>query len=292
MHHPSPEMILLLAWIAMTGGAIGSFLNVVVYRMPAGMSLLYPRSHCPRCSHPLRWYDNVPVLGWILLGGRCRDCRGPISARYPLIEATTMAMFVVLAVCQWVVPQGVLPLRSYPVAGGFVTPPLSLIETAGIYVYHLFLLCTLLSVALIEYDGKRLPWSLGVPALVVGVTAGCLWPHLHPVAAVARLDGWAAGMADGMAGLAAGLLVSGIGMVRARRGAMMASALTGLFLGWQAAVVLAVVCVAVHGAWTGLRRLAPRIVSLPLSVWWVMGAMTWIVEWRWILRWWSAAVGF
>jgi hypothetical protein len=68
-------MILLLAWVFVLGAAIGSFLNVVVYRLPAGKSIAWPGSYCPGCSHPIRWYDNLPILGWVLLGGRC-----PLSA--------------------------------------------------------------------------------------------------------------------------------------------------------------------------------------------------------------------
>lgn len=78
----------------MLGAAVGSFLNVVIYRVPAGVSLLHPPSRCPTCHHPLRPHDNVPVLGWLWLKGRCRYCRTPIAPRYPLIEALTGALFL------------------------------------------------------------------------------------------------------------------------------------------------------------------------------------------------------
>ena len=68
---------------------IGSFLNVVAYRLPRGESLAHPPSRCPECGTPIKPYDNVPVLGWLLLRGRCRHCGAPISARYPLVEAVT-----------------------------------------------------------------------------------------------------------------------------------------------------------------------------------------------------------
>ena len=73
------------------GAIIGSFLNVVAYRLPRGESLLHPRSRCPQCETPIKPYDNVPVLGWLWLRGRCRACGAPISARYPLVEAVTGA---------------------------------------------------------------------------------------------------------------------------------------------------------------------------------------------------------
>jgi hypothetical protein len=75
------------------GGCVGSFLNVCVYRLPRGLSLLRPRSHCPRCRAPVRARDNVPVLGWLFLRGRCRECVGAISPRYPLVELATGVAF-------------------------------------------------------------------------------------------------------------------------------------------------------------------------------------------------------
>lgn len=75
------------------GLLVGSFLNVVIHRVPAGLSLVSPGSACPACGHPVRAYDNVPVLSWVVLRGRCRDCSAPISARYPLVELATGALF-------------------------------------------------------------------------------------------------------------------------------------------------------------------------------------------------------
>jgi leader peptidase (prepilin peptidase) / N-methyltransferase len=85
---------LYLATLGVLGLLIGSFLNVVIYRVPAGLSLVAPGSACPRCDHPVRPYDNVPVLSWLALRARCRDCSAPISARYPLVELATAALFV------------------------------------------------------------------------------------------------------------------------------------------------------------------------------------------------------
>ncbi|BAB73272.1 prepilin peptidase [Anabaena sp. FACHB-709] len=76
------------------GASIGSFINVVVYRLPAGLSILWPPSRCPHCLNQLKAYDNVPVLGWIWLKGRCRFCKNPISIRYPVVEAVTGIIFL------------------------------------------------------------------------------------------------------------------------------------------------------------------------------------------------------
>jgi leader peptidase (prepilin peptidase)/N-methyltransferase len=74
------------AWVALVGAAIGSFLNVVVARLPAGESVVSPRSRCPRCGAPIAWYDNLPVVSWLVLRGRCRRCAAPISFRYVVVE--------------------------------------------------------------------------------------------------------------------------------------------------------------------------------------------------------------
>jgi leader peptidase (prepilin peptidase) / N-methyltransferase len=88
---PSPTFIIPLA--AVGGLCLGSFLNVVAHRLPAGISLATPPSACPRCDAAIKPYDNVPVLSWLVLRGRCRSCNGSISPRYPLTEALTAALF-------------------------------------------------------------------------------------------------------------------------------------------------------------------------------------------------------
>ncbi|MBX7165409.1 MAG: prepilin peptidase [Pirellulales bacterium] len=89
--------IVTTVWLFCLGASIGSFLNVVVHRWPAGKSIVHPPSHCPVCGNRIRGRDNVPVLGWLWLGGRCRDCGCAIAARYPTIELWTGCMFVVVA---------------------------------------------------------------------------------------------------------------------------------------------------------------------------------------------------
>ena len=91
-------MPVLIAAIGALGLAVGSFLNVVAYRVPAGLSLVSPGSHCPDCERPVRHRHNVPVLGWLALRGRCYDCSSRISAQYPLVEAATGLLFVVTVV--------------------------------------------------------------------------------------------------------------------------------------------------------------------------------------------------
>ena len=96
-----PAVSFAVAFAALVGLAVGSFLNVLVWRLPRGESLSHPGSHCPACGHAVRPRDNVPVLSWLALRGRCRDCAQPISARYPLVEAATAALWVAVVVVLW-----------------------------------------------------------------------------------------------------------------------------------------------------------------------------------------------
>jgi leader peptidase (prepilin peptidase) / N-methyltransferase len=86
-----------VALLALTGAAVGSFLNVVAHRLPLGLSIVRPRSACPACGVPIASYDNVPVVSWVWLRGRCRSCGTGISARYPIIEALTACLFAAVA---------------------------------------------------------------------------------------------------------------------------------------------------------------------------------------------------
>jgi leader peptidase (prepilin peptidase)/N-methyltransferase len=123
------------------GLIIGSFLNVVVWRVPRGESVVRPPSACPSCGHAIRPRDNIPVLGWLLLHGKCRDCSAPISARYPLVEAATGALFAVMAARFG----ASLELPAY-----------------------LYLAAVGMALALIDLDVKRLPDVLTLPSYAVG----------------------------------------------------------------------------------------------------------------------------
>ena len=142
------------------GASVGSFLNVVVYRLPAGLSLLYPPSRCPKCLRSLKPYDNVPVLGWLWLRGRCRFCRTAIAARYPLVEAGTGLLFVLI-----------FSLFNLP------------LPAIGYWVFFSWLLV----LALIDLDTLTLPNVLTQSGLVAGLMfqAGLGWVQAGTVAAIA-----------------------------------------------------------------------------------------------------------
>jgi leader peptidase (prepilin peptidase)/N-methyltransferase len=94
---PLTVHIVFLVYAGVLGASVGSFMNVCVSRLPRGESLVRPRSKCPGCGGPIAWYDNIPLLSWILLRGRCRQCRQPISIQYPAVELVTAAMWVGMA---------------------------------------------------------------------------------------------------------------------------------------------------------------------------------------------------
>ncbi|WBU37651.1 prepilin peptidase [Homoserinibacter sp. YIM 151385] len=136
------------------GLAIGSFLNVVAYRVPAGLSVVRPASSCPGCGAGIRSRDNVPVLGWLLLGGRCRDCRMRISARYPAIEALTGLAFVVVALV-------------FAPAIWTAETPLASAGAAVHLVALLYLAAISIALSAIDLDVHRLPDAIVLPAYLV-----------------------------------------------------------------------------------------------------------------------------
>lgn len=81
--------------LALVGLAVGSFLNVVIYRVPLGMSVATPASHCPNCNASLKWYDNIPVVSYCILGGKCRSCKTHIPFRYTIVELANMLLWIV-----------------------------------------------------------------------------------------------------------------------------------------------------------------------------------------------------
>lgn len=154
--------VIVILFLLALGACVGSFLNVVAWRLPRGESLVSPPSHCPRCNKTLKWYDNIPVLGWIKLRGRCRFCREPFSARYPIIEAATGLMFVFYFVMFFISNIG--PCASPGRIGEFAAGrPLDILQDGPLFGLYLYLLCALLAMSLIDAELFEIPidviWS-------------------------------------------------------------------------------------------------------------------------------------
>jgi len=212
-----------LAAAAAYGLVVGSFLNVVVHRLPREMSLVRPRSHCPACGAPVRWYDNVPVLSYLLLRGRCRACRSAISPRYPLVELATGALSVACAARFGVTLEG---------------------AAAAVLVL------LLLPLAIIDLEHHLLPDALTLPGIALGLafsTAGGLVPVRD------ALLGAALGAALPYLVIVAYRLVRGVeGM---GLGDVKLLAMVGAFLGWQG-VLLTLGLGSCVGAAVGLALIA------------------------------------
>lgn len=159
------------------GACVGSFLNVVVWRLPRGESLMTPPSHCPRCNRQLKWYDNIPILGWLKLGGRCRFCKEPISPRYPIVEAITASLFlfyfIAYFVLQWrtCCPQPRPGPMVYDEFGQAVQTTLQsrwlLSESWPIYVLYMATIAALLAASLIDAELFIIP--TGIPYTIAAL---------------------------------------------------------------------------------------------------------------------------
>lgn len=277
------EEILLVAWFFVVGAAIGSFLNVVFYRMPKAISLIAPPSHCPACKHRIRWFDNIPIVSWLVLRGRCRDCRAAISARYPVVEAVTACMFALLAVAEFTFRGINLPVREIYENGNSSLSSRNDPELYGILIYHLLLLCTLLAGALIETDRHRPPLRLFVPALAIGLIAPLIWPYLRPVPAWPGLADWTSRILDCLAGLAAGGILGFIAW-RIRRtkspGGMTWGLLcVGVFLGWQAVCSVAFVLSLLALLTAAVGKWRKNAEPWPFSLWLYTVTLGWILAW-------------
>ena len=243
-------MTLLLVSVGLLGLAVGSFLNVVIHRVPTRASLVSPSSHCPDCGHPVRHRHNVPVLGWLVLRGRCADCKAPISPRYPAVELLTALLFV--AVTARVAELGLLP----------ALPAFLLFVAAGI------------ALAAIDLEVGRLPDVIVLPTypvlgallLVAGLVSGDLTALLRALigaaAAFAAFYALALAYPGGMgfgdvklAGLVGGLLAY--------------VAYPVLLVGMAAAFLLG----AVIGVVATSRGRATRKSALPFGPFMVTGAL-------------------
>jgi len=295
------EAVAVACFLAI-GAVVGSFLNVVAHRVPRGESVVFEGSHCPACNAKIRARDNVPVLGWLLLRGRCRDCNAAIAPRYPLVEAACAAVVGVIASVELLSGGGNLPRFSPKVFGGGRRGIDVLLfhhdwRLFGICLFHCFLLVTLLAWALLAQDGHPVPRRWRRMAVVLAVVATLLWPTLLPVGLLQPMrstggqQGWQQSVAVAVAGLTAGWLVGcGLGIPVVRDGLV----LVGVVLGWQAVVqttlLLLIVIVAIEAltaAGRAVRGGDPGSGGLGGRAWGaalLVATAVQILSWGWIER--------
>lgn len=250
-------MTYILVAAALIGAVIGSFLNVCIHRLPRGGSLVRPASQCPACGAPIRFYDNVPILSFLILGGRCRSCKTGISLRYPMVEALNALAYT-----------GIV-LRYGP---GWHTPALWAFCSAMIVI------------TFIDLDFQIIPDAITLPGILVGLAASAtVLPD--PFAHDAML-----GFRDGMIGFLAGGSLFYIVAVLSRGGMgggdIKMMAMVGSFLGWKA-VLLTTFAGSLIGSVAGIFLMAfrgkGRKTKIPFGPFLALGAVISVFAGREIL---------
>lgn len=246
---------LQLSILVVLGLAFGSFLNVCVHRIPRGQSLAHPGSRCPACAYELRWFDNIPVLSYTALGGRCRKCRAPISIRYPAVELATMALFVL--------------------HGG-------VFGWTAMLVPRLIFACAMVVLFAIDLEHHLLPNVITLPGIAIGLVSSAVLPPGLVDALIGAVAGggvlWLVGEAyyrysghEGMGG-----------------GDVKMLAMIGAFLGWKL-MLLTLVLSSLAGSVIGVIVIAMKRggmkYALPFGTFLALGALAASVAGDRILDW-------
>jgi len=246
---------LQLSILAVLGLAFGSFLNVCVHRIPRGQSLAHPGSRCPACAYELRWFDNIPVVSYAALRGRCRKCRAPISIRYPAVELATMALFVLHGeVFGW----------------------------TAMLVPRVIFACAMVVLFAIDLEHHLLPNVITLPGIAIGLVSSAVLPPGLVDALIGAVAGggvlWLVGEAyyrysghEGMGG-----------------GDVKMLAMIGAFLGWKL-MLLTLVLSSLAGSVIGLIVIAMKRggmkYALPFGTFLALGALAASVAGDRILDW-------
>lgn len=212
-----------IGFVALVGALIGSFLNVCIYRVPIGRSVVWPASACESCKRELSWYENLPIVSWLVLGAKCRTCRTPLSIRHPLIEALTALMFGAAA---WYYGPSAL-LLSRLVFG-----------------------CILIVLFAIDFDHQLLPNVITLPGILVGFLFSLVTPE----------PGWQASLLGILfGGGSLWLIAEGYYRIRHEEGLGMGDvkmlAMIGAFIGWQLTIVTLMMA-SFAGAFIGVGLIA------------------------------------
>ncbi|MDR1385519.1 MAG: prepilin peptidase [Planctomycetaceae bacterium] len=295
---------LLIVWLGMIGATVGSFLNVVVYRLPRSESIVSPPSHCPKCNHKIRPYDNLPIVGWFLLGGKCRDCKLPINFRYPLVETLACVIVTTFAVLLFPVELTFIRPTYDATANCFISVPMAfhevLIRVFWLSTFHLFLL----TLGLIEFDkqtlsAKWLAFFL-IPFLILGMCCPFLFPvsrysYWFPYASnfkdifeigkvLKRPSMLSSQKIDLLAGTLAGFVFGRIALWSMKQTKTnktlwsIAAIATGLFFGWQMALTIFVGALLLNGVVIFVTRQSYALLSLATVSFFVNVAML-LMKW-------------
>ncbi|WP_349427778.1 prepilin peptidase [Microbacterium sp. LWS13-1.2] len=281
--------IFLVVVAGLFGLLIGSFLNVVAYRVPAHISLMR-ESRCPHCDAPIRPWQNIPVVSWIALRGKCANCKAPISARYPIVEAVTGIAFALvtwwgLAVYEGLLGSTLLTYLASPAWDGVVRPT-DVWAAVLVIVAFLYFAAVSIVLTLIDLDTHRLPNSIVLPSYLV---AGILF----------TVSAWLTGDWELLLRAAIGMVVLYVFyfLLRSvRRGGMgggdvKLAGVIGIYLGWLGWGALAVgafaafLCGGLFGIALLLLRRAGRKTAIPFGPWMILGAWTGVFAGEAVGRW-------
>ena len=254
----TPETFFLVV-AGLFGLLVGSFLNVCIFRLPRGTSIVWPASACGSCKRELRWFENIPIVSWVVLGAKCARCKAPISLQYPLVEAITAGLFVLVAATTPAGPQ---------------------------LAARLLFVCALIVLFGIDLEHQILPNSITLPGTVIGVLFSLIGP-----------PGWRASLLGVLLG--GGVLYAiawGYYAVRREEGLGMGDVkmlgMIGAFLGWQA-VLLTLVLASLSGAVIGVAMISLQRGSmkyaLPFGTFLAIGALVAMFTGQPIIDWY---VGF
>ncbi len=244
-----------LTLLVMLGLAVGSFLNVCIHRIPRDQSLTRPPSRCPSCQYRLRWFDNVPVLSYVALRGRCRKCRTPISLRYPLVELATMALFVLHGeVFGW----------------------------SALLVPRLLFACAMVVLFAIDLEHHLLPNVITLPGIGIGLISSAVLPP----GIVSALIGVAIG--GGVLWLIGEAYYRYSGQEGMGGGDVKMLAMVGAFLGWKL-VLVTLVLSSVAGSLVGVIVIAMKRggmkYALPYGTFLALGALAASLAGEQIIAW-------
>ena len=269
MMTPAAKDLLLIStpFIALLGACFGSFLSVCIYRIPREESIVRPRSHCPNCGRMIPWYWNIPVLSWLILRGRCRWCKTPISPRYLILELFTAALFTLVwfqGFAGLTMPE---PFFEAWIAydAGIVTPDppflglVPLLDFKLVYVFWLAIFGLLLG-SFIDIEHYILPDRVTIGGMIIGLVVSPLVPELH------WTSSWLTALIRSAIGLGVGFgtlwLVSVLGSLAFKKEAMgfgdvKLMGAIGAFLGWKA-VLFTLFTSSLLGSIVGISLMALR----------------------------------
>ena len=252
---------MLIFFIFAFGTCIGSFLNVCIYRLPLSQSVINPPSHCPSCKSPIKWYDNIPLLSYIILKGRCRKCKVRISFRYFLVELITGLAFVLF-------------FRLYG--------PVSLT------LIYLTLVCGLIIATFIDFEHQIIPDEITLGGLALGLIISFIYPPLHGKIShfKALLDSGLGVLVGGGSLYLTGLLGTFIFKKEAMGGGdVKLLAMLGAFLGWRLVVVTFFVS-PILGSIVGIiLKIKDKREIIPYGPYLTIGAIVDIIWGEDIFRW-------